>query len=549
MAKSKQTSAKSVEQTATEEPAKGAAGGQPPAGVTFDIDESTGKPGKKPSKRQEFSIGVVSWLSRQKPAEYLDTGCEHGLGLRVGKSHKATWFLRFMHAGKNYNRSLGAVPGSPSAGKALEPMNFKDVREAARKYRLDIVHPIDKGAWLGLRETFYYYVENKTITRDNEILPLSDSSKREYLELFERHCAHLGARDIRSLDWSVWKAVRAEALTGKRGKVQLMHKPHPKRKVKALKGSLSAANKIMAMISGMYKLAKITDNPILVLRTEGSVGTPPPRKTYVTVPELPALFAALRGLRSPIAYEFYLITLLTGWRREAILQMQRGALDCNAGTYTSRRTMVGWKRAPPGEYPIGRWLVEHVVHPLYMRYTTGPFLFPIRKSMKAAPSESESVSEHGGLMPARPNSPNLVGVINSVQRDFGRRITPTDVRRSFASIAKMFGIDSDSISALTGHSVLLPSDKPKTPGVRTMDRHYIQIPPEVLRRDIEDIVSAILECAGELPLSPLVRAKLSRIYPAHLAALEGLAVNAKSERRALAAPTAAPPRVSAHEAA
>jgi hypothetical protein len=106
------------------------------------------------------------------------------------------------------------------------------------------------------------------------------------------------------------------------------------------------------------------------------------------------------------------------------------------------------------------------------------------------------------------------------------------VRRSFASIGKWIGIDTLNIAAITGHSVEAPGKQRESAGQRTLHEHYVQLPAEELRRDCEDIVSAILECAGELPLSALVRAKLERTYPAHLAALELLAVNAKRERRA-----------------
>lgn len=491
----------------------------------------------EPKNRKAFTKGLVQSLSTGAPGEYYDTRSDAGLGLRVGKSGKASYFVRFQHAGRNFNHTLGSVPGSSTSGKALPPLQLDSTktstgaRDAARLYRTQIENPIDAEEHISLRAAFDDYVANKRVNKNGQLQPLADASKRGYLEVFSRYCEHLAERDFRSINWRQWEVLRNEiTANGKDGKeierggVVLMQKPQPERKPHPLLSSSNQARLLFAALSGMYRRNKV-NNPIKEMEVDGAISNAPARTNSVLVPELPQFFSVLRSLRSPVAAGFFLITLLTGWRRQAILKMEREALDCDTATYTTRDDMPGWKRAPPGAYPLGQWLVERVLRPRKSGYTPGPFLFPNRSRKSASGAQSKP------LVPARDRSPNLQGCINSLQRDFGRRLTPNDVRRSFASVGTWIGINSLNLAAITGHSVKEPGMKRETAGERTLREHYVQLPSEELRRDAEDIVSAILECAGELPLSALVRAKLERTYPEHLAALERLAVNASSERR------------------
>ncbi len=492
-----------------------------------------GSEAKPPEKRQAFTIGITQALAQGVPGEYLDTASEHGLGLRVGKSRKATWFVRFQHVGTNHNHSLGSVPGTPSVGKALKPMQLKEARDAARLYRSRIENPADVEEVLSLRAAFYDYVQNRRIPKDEKMLPLSISTKRSYTDAFECYLAHVAERDFRTFNWREWEKLRNEVLDGERDGKKLMHKPFGRRKPKERKGSVSQARTLFAALSGMYRRAGVS-NPIAELRARGGFAKPKARTNSVLIPELPQFFAVLRAMNSRIACDFFLISVLTGFRRQAILKLERRALNCDAMTYAAELEMPGFKRAPAMVYPLSQWLVERVLRPRSLAFTKGPYLFPINARKPKTDAQ------------ARDRSPNLEGCINALHKAFGRRITPNDARRVFASVGAWIGISPLNIARITGHSVREPDEARESTGERTTRLHYIQIATPEMRSDCDDITSAILECAGELPLSELVRAKLARTYPEHLQALEALAINTHPERRA--PPTAsAHPRVSARE--
>jgi len=489
-----------------------------------------------------FTVGLVQRLSVGKPGVFYDSSAlDTGLGLRVGASRKCTWFVRFQHRGKEHNSAIGSVPGTPSKGKALPPMGLVAAREAARQHRNRIENPAQVEEVITLRSAFTEYVENKQVKRKETSEPLTERSKRGYYDPFERHCAHIAARDYRTFTWRDWNIIYNEAITGERDGTAILYKLRPDGTrvmtkladgtlvPKTLGGSRDQARLLFAALSGMYNRNDITPNPIVQLRKRVGFGKPALRTNYVHIDELPAFFSALRSLRSPIAANFNLITLLTGFRRSAVLQMRRSALDCTAATYSATPDMLGWKRAPAMVYPLCPWLVERVLQPLKNNYMPGPYLFPIRKGRKAPPGAPPRKGKD------EERSPALVGCINSLERAFGRRMVPDDVRRSFVSMGGWLGIPTMLIAKITGHAVAETEQESKAAGVRTINTRYMQIDAPAILHAIEDITSAILECAGEAPLSDFVRAKLEREYPHHLALLETFAVNKGSVRRALAA--------------
>jgi len=497
-------------------------------------EEVAARKAKHDAKCKDFKIGLVQQLAAGPPGEYLDTGCEHGLGLRVGKSRKAVYFVRFQYGGHNRNITLGCVPGTPNAGKALPPMQLKEARAAAQMERARIENPAQIAPVITLRAAFADFVENKEVLRRGVFVHHSASSKRQYYDVFERYCAHIAERSYTSMDWLFWRGIRDEGLTGLRDGKAILSKAKVKEghTARPLTGSKDQVRVLFMALRGMYKYNRVP-NPIIELMEVKGFASSPPRSNTVEVPELPALFAAFRALLSPIASDFYIITALTGWRRTAILQMERAALDCDALTYRAIPTMEGWKRAPAMTYPLCQWLVKNVLLPRAASYKAGPFLFPCRPRTDGEKEDKRS--------------PSLIGPINALERTFGRRIIPTDVRRLFVSIAGWIGIDDKNVAKLTGRAVSKvvehavdedeepPEDTPEESGERMMRTHYRQIALPVLRNDVEDIAGAILQCAGEMPIGELVRAKLKRDYPAHLAYLDTLAINVGSKRRALAA--------------
>jgi integrase len=488
-----------------------------------------------------FTVGLVQRLAAGKPDTYYDSSAKNtGLGLRVGASRKATWFVRFQHNGQEYNAAIGSLPGTPTKGKALPPMGLILAREEALKHRNRIENPAQVEEVITLRAAFTEYVEHKEVKRNDTSEPLSERSRRGYYDPFERHCAHIADRDYTTFTWRDWGIIWNEAITGERDGKEILYKPRPDGSIvmtrnddgdlvpKALGGSRDQARVLFAALSGMYNRNDITPNPIVQLRKRVGFGKPALRKNSVLIPELPLFFSALRSLRSPVAAPFNLITLLTGFRRTAILQMRRSALDCTALTYSALPTMVGWKRAPAMVYPLCPWLVQHVLQPLQNSYMPGRYLFPIRKGRKPPPgAPPRKVKEDDERSPA------LVGCINSLQRKFGRRMVPDDVRRTFVSMGGWLGIPSMLIAKITGHAVKAETEQErKSVGVHTINTRYMQIDAPAIMFAVQDITSAILQCAGEMPLDELIRAKLAREYPDHLAHLETLAVNAGSNRRA-----------------
>lgn len=463
---------------------------------------------KKKERRFKFAIGNTGELARGKAGEYYDSGSTDGLGLRVGASGKATWFVRFQHAGKNINKALGTVDGTPTVGKTLPPLTLEDARNEARVERLKMTNPRDTRTVISLREAFEDYLAHHKIRKGKERLSLSDRTRFAYQSAFDRHLERVASRDFRTLDKLTWEGLYDEVTTGLREGKPIMLAASAGRPPRPRKGSISQAHILFSALSGMYRRRDV-ENPIAKLRAQsGGFGTPEPRDNVLAIGELPRFFGALRGMRSSITRDLLLLSILTAFRREAILQMERAALDLDARVYRARMDMEGFKRAKPQDYPLCPWLIERVLRPRLELQAHKLFLF-----------EPSTVAES-----------SIANNLKLLARVFGRRVTPNDARRTFSTMAEFIGIPLLRVARLTGHAAPQRQDEKESTGERTTRRHYIKIDAEVLRHDSEDITNAILEAAGELPLGSLLRTKLARYFPDELAALDSLVINQRAQR-------------------
>lgn len=427
--------------------------------------------------------------------------------MRVGGAGKAAWFVRFQHAGKNINKSIGTVPGTPSVGKALVPLTLDEARNEARVLRLNTTNPGDRRVAITLRAAFADYLAHRKVKKGSTTMALAPATVAAYKDAFDRHLKHVAERDFRTIDKREWERLYGEVATGKRAGEPIMLESRSGHPPRPCKGSISQAHILFAALSGMYRRYDV-ENPIAKLRAQdGGFSTPNPRDNVLTIGELPRFFAALRNMRSSITRDLLLISILTAFRRESILQMERAALDLEAGVYHARMDMVGFKRAKPQNYHLCPWLIERVLHPRFELHAHKHFLF-----------EPSTVADS-----------SIANNLKLLARVFWRRVTPNDARRTFSTMAEFIGIPMLRVAKLTGHAVPQRQDESKeSTGERTTRLHYIRVDDTVLRHDSEDITNAILEAAGELPLGPLLRGKLERYFPDELAALKGMVINQRS---------------------
>jgi len=473
---------------------------------------------KKTKKKTKFKFtkARISELIRT-PGMYRDEQSKAGLGLRVSPKGKATYFVEFDFKGKHYFASIGSVPGTGGGGLQLPEMQPDDANDQARVYRLRIENPADKAAPMSLRDAFETFVTKKRRKPGLVSLPLSERTQKSYRACFKQHLQQYADADFRSLGEDVWREVYDRVVTGKdkNGKPVMLA---PKMctlqdgtvkqilPARPAKKSIAQGHILMSAVGAMYTFYRV-NNPIDGLRKDDVLSrAPKSRKDWVNFQELRPFVAALMGLRSEATRNALLITLLTNFRSELVLQMRKDRLDCAACTYLVEQEDDGYKRAPTLLFPLSPWLVQNVLHPLATAKSSPhpKFLFP------ATTGKSETIK-------------SLVHGLGNLEKTFGKRVNSNDLRRTFTTIGQWLGVNTVHLERLTGHKA---SDVFKESGSRIMGE-YVMTETELLRPSLNRITTTILEIAGVQPLSDATRERMTLDFPTLLSELAALPINLK----------------------
>lgn len=225
-------------------------------------------------------------------------------------------------------------------------------------------------------------------------------------------------------------------------------------------------------------------------------------KRQIAAIDLKAFIAGIHTLTKRVkqSQRALLILLLSGWRRSAVFRMKWAAIDWERGTYTVVRkektdstdlgNSAGWKWFR-GEMALNHHVMEYL------------------KSRRAEGGEAESEyvfpSRHG-------NKPHMVDVRGSLEKackEMGYKITPHDLRRTFATIAEVV---LDGNLRLVG--LLMAHSQPGTAGAfgggdggSTTTGKYVVRNLQAERISGTKVADAILEIAGVFPMYPDTAAK------------------------------------------
>lgn len=222
----------------------------------------------------------------------------------------------------------------------------------------------------------------------------------------------------------------------------------------------------------------LSDNPVKRLSATKTWYRVKPRRTYLAPHELPKWMAAVQGLaetpeRPPgtgrelptlrngeIARDFFMLLLLTGLRRSEALNLSWEDVDLEGRTLT----IADPKNRKPHTLPLSGFLLDM-----------------LKRRRKGTPGEFVFADANGARFT------NLRYALNRVEKISGIRVTPHDLRRTFATVAESQDVPAYAVKGLLNH---------KTTGDVTAG--YIQITPERLRQPMQRITDYMLKAGGLL---------------------------------------------------
>jgi integrase len=205
-----------------------------------------------------------------------------------------------------------------------------------------------------------------------------------------------------------------------------------------------------------YASAVPDKNPAKSKRARESLGRPGVKSDALMREQLPAWFAAVKGIHNPVVAAYCQVVLLTGARPGEVLAMQREDLNTQWRGVTIRDKVEGERVIPLTPY------VAHLLAALPLR---NEWVFSgVRSAVVAAPNELHATAcKVAGL----------------------QGLTLHGLRRSFKSLTEWLEIPAGVVAQLMGH-------KPSA----TAEKHYTVRPLDLLRIHHERIEAWILEQAG-----------------------------------------------------
>lgn len=209
-----------------------------------------------------------------------------------------------------------------------------------------------------------------------------------------------------------------------------------------------------------YKAQVQSVNPAKTRRTREALGKASAKSDVLLKEQLPAWFAAVRALPSPVMSAYLQILLLSGARRTEILDLTWKDVDTRWKSLTIRDKVEGERKIPLT--PYAAQLIALLPH-----LKKNPFVFA------SAMARGGRITDPRAGMQAACGAAEIEG------------LTPHGLRRSFKSLTEWLEIPTGVVAQIMGH-------KPSA----TAEKHYTVRPLDMLRVHHQRIEAWMLEQAG-----------------------------------------------------
>lgn len=266
-----------------------------------------------------------------------------------------------------------------------------------------------------------------------------------------------------------------------------------RRHAKLLERSGCQANYAMRLLSAVYTYARaryrtpgdapIGANPVEILKDMKAWYRVEQRSTHIQVHELPAWFAAVRGLASPannhlasVVRDYLQFLILTGLRRGECARLKWADVDLKARIFTVRTT----KNRTDHTLPLSDYLAEL----LAARAREGEYVFP-------------GAVEGGYLIEPKK-------MLARVREASGVAFTLHDLRRTFATVADSLDLSAYAVKRLLNHKMR-----------NDVTAGYIVTDVERLRAPMQKITDFMLRAAKLRDSAEIVEIPVAERKEAH----------------------------------
>jgi integrase len=385
-----------------------------------------------------------------------------GFALRITSTGAKSWIVEAAVKGKKYakRRTIGRYP-AVQADRARRLAIQELGRFAEGKDTLS-VERTERARSLTLEDVFTDYMESRN---------LKDTTAKDYRYVFQA-------------SFSDWKTKRVTSIT--RSMVENRHKRDSEK-------SHARANLAMRLLRALFNYAigryedgdgnpVVTDNPVTRLSATRAWHRIDRRKTLIRLHQLPAWYDALESLRKKdpkehpaagVVADWLEFLLLTGCRRTESLELRWRDVDLDGRLFR----LPDPKNRQLHELPLSDRLLE---------------ILQLRKALnverrRKAGEDLEDGSDF--VFPGEGRTGHLVNErpqLDKVTEASGIRVTPHDLRRTFATIAEGLNVPAYTLKRLLNHASGAGGD---------VTAGYLQIDVERLRVPMQQITDTILQAA------------------------------------------------------
>lgn len=378
--------------------------------------------------------------------------------------------------------------------------------------KFGIVGPVTKGAHICLEDALTLFEKKRkadNVRRRVGALTL-DAAYEEWSKEAKRGGAQKSAETLEYYDKAYKRYIQPEA--GEWELADATSEDWDALLTKAKEKSKSQTRGMFWMLHGIYHFymtekETLDRNPLAKRRLKDKFNGDDTKrvvKTHIPAIDLEAFVTGVLALAKRVkqSKRAIMMLLLTGWRRSAIFRMKWNAIDWERGIYTVVRkekgdvtdlqNSAGWKWFR-GEMALNDYVLA--------------YLQERRAEDGEAESEYVFPSRHG----TRPHMCDVRGSIDKACLGMGFRISPHDLRRTFATIAEIV-LDGNMrlVGLLLAHSQAEDAVQAPDSGsgkVSATTNKYIVRNLQAERVSGTLVAEAILQIAGCLPLDEELAAK------------------------------------------
>lgn len=446
--------------------------------------------------------------SGETPEEFADPRTK-GLYLRVTKTGEHVWFVRTTNfEGKQVKANFGMILPSrtaSAAGAGKYPV-YKRIEDVRLQANIEIAAlktpPVVKK---DLRTSIDEYLKLSLAKGDHK-----KSTSAEYRRLYNKALAVYGHHDIwTELSPSFWDELYAGLVLSPidpKLSVDLREQlensnfgSHPLLNKKTRFFGKSQAHKIMQLTSGMYTyycaLDTSKDHPIKQFTStrkgnkQSYYKLPLPRENTLHPRDFKKFIDSMDYVEKhgKIKTKPLLLCLFMGLRPAASTNLRIDDFNLDAKIAWIDGDTDGFKRTDANAIPVATWVINHIVKPQ----------IEMARS-KGADTEYLTPNLHDYTKPASSDYSGLMDSLhryNQILTPNGKRLMPSDLRRTFGTYAKFVSNGDETIwKRLMTHTVS------GTTTTAPLTKHYYITHANGLRIYVEKIARFFLEYAEIVPL-------------------------------------------------